>query len=154
MIKTFCFGRVSFHTLKQQKNVGFFCFVLFFNRLALSLTCNDKLRLSDDGCLQDDGMIEPDIFHSRFVARFSSHRDAGLNPRKHFHVSFTACDCLSSHHQRVMSKWCGVYTRVTLAQPLPKCLLPHLEPFLNYVQSGPDHNRFVIGGAHTCKPSV
>ena len=31
--------------------------------------------------------------------------------QKHYHVSFTARDCLRSHHQRVMSKGRGVYIR-------------------------------------------
>ena len=35
------------------------------------------------------------------------------NPWKHYHVVFTACDCLRSCRQHVMSNGHGVYTRVT-----------------------------------------
>ena len=93
-------------TLKQQKNTVFF-------RLALSVTCTDTPGLSGYDCLQDDGMLKPVILRSRVAAHFSFHGDTGLNLRKHYHVPFTARGCLCSHHQRAISKWYGVYTRVT-----------------------------------------
>ena len=89
--------RMFLFTLKQQKNMCFF-------RLALSMTCTDTLHLSDDNCLQDDGMLEPGILHSRVAAHFSFHSHTNIILRTHYHVSFTACDCLRPHHQRAISK--------------------------------------------------
>ena len=91
-------------TLKQQKNI-------FFSWLALSVTCTSTGRLSGDYWHEDDGMLEPGILRSTVAAYFSFHRDTALNLRQHYHMSFTACVCLSVHHQRAISKWCGVYTR-------------------------------------------
>ena len=86
------FERVSL-TLKQQKIMGFFL------QLALSVTCTETSRLSG-GCLQHTGMLEPGILHSKVAAHFGFHRDAVLNLRQHYRMSFTACGCLRSPHQR------------------------------------------------------
>ena len=102
---SFALRRFRCHSETTEKHV--------FSRLALSVTCTDTPRLSGDDCLQDDGMLEPSILRSRVAAHFSFHGDTGLNLRKHYHVLFTARGCLCSHHQGAMSKWCGVYTRVT-----------------------------------------
>ena len=91
-------------TLKQQKN-------MFCSQLALSVTCTNTPRLSADDCLPDAGMLQPGISYSRAAAHFDFHRDIVQKLQKHYHVSFTACDCLRSHHQRVMSKGRGVYIR-------------------------------------------
>ena len=79
----------------------------------LSLWDNGKHVFFHNDCLQDAWMLEPGISSSRVAADISFHIDTGLNLRKHYHVSFTACDCLRFHHQRAMSKWCGVGTKVT-----------------------------------------
>ena len=91
-------------TLKQHKN-------MFCSQLALSVTCTNTPRLSADDCLQDAGTWQPSISYSRAAAHFGFHRDIVQKLQKHYHVSFTACDCLRSHHQRVMSKGHGVYIR-------------------------------------------
>ena len=95
---------------------------MFCSQLALSVTCTNTQRLSADDCLQDAGMLQSGISYSRAAAHFGFHRDIVQKLQKHYHVSFTACDCLHSHHQRVMSKVCGVYIRGKRAQPLPNCL--------------------------------
>ena len=92
-------------TLQQQKN-------MFFHRLALSITCAYTPRLSAGDCLQDAGRLEPGILHIRVAAHFGFHRDTVINLWQHFHESFTACDCLRSYRQHVMSNGFGVYTRV------------------------------------------
>ena len=79
-------------------------------------------------------MLQPGISYSRAAAHFDFHRDIVQKLQKHYHVSFTACDCLRSHHQRVMSKGRGVYIRgkhvvagckginnSTLVNVLPSC---------------------------------
>ena len=86
---------------------------LFFFRFALSVTRTSTPRLSGDHGLQDDGILEPGVLRSTVAAYFSFHGDTDLNLREHCRMSFTAGVCLRSHHKRAMSKWCGVYTRVT-----------------------------------------
>ena len=83
----------------------------FYSQLALSVTCTNTPRLSADDCLQDAGMLQPGISYSRAAAHFGFHRDIVQKLQKYYHVSFTACDWLRSHHQRVMSKGRGVYIR-------------------------------------------
>ena len=115
MIRQLLFWK-GFHSLCNKRKT---CF--FFSRLALSVTCTSTPGLSGDYCLPDDGMLEPGILHSTAVVYFSFHTDTDLNLREHYHISFTACVFLRCHHQRAMSKWCGVLRSATLS----KLLLPY-----------------------------
>ena len=133
-------------TLKQQKS-------MFFSRLALSVTCTDTLRLSGYDCLQDDGMLEPGILRSRVAAHFIFHGDAGLNLRKHYHVPFTARGFLYSHHQRAMSEWYDVYTRVTHLHNRfqAACAIPWSIPGLCAISANTGHNH-LRGARHFTVP--
>ena len=117
-------------TLKQQQN-------MFCSQLALSVTCTNTPRLSADDCLQDAGMLQPGISYSRAAAHFGFHRDIVQKLQKHYHVSFTACDCLRSHHQHVMSKGRGVYIRGKHVHNRSQTACAISRKILGYVQSVP-----------------
>ena len=64
-------------------------------------------------------MLDPAFCTSELQIIFFVNRDNLLNIFKYYHVSFTACECLRSYRQHVMSKGYGASKLLVLSWSIP-----------------------------------
>ena len=108
---------------------------MVFTWLALSETCTDTPRLSGDDCLQDDGMLEPDVLDSRVASHFTwllAWTCGSIIVWISMHVTVYVLT-ISVRYQSDAVSIPGSHTCATASKPL----VSYLEAYMGYVQSAP-----------------